>query len=235
MRVPAEERVDRRFWLIDRDGERYFPIRIPRKGQSEACFFRVSEAGNTIEDSSELDDVEEVRDVVVNGSFSVRAVPESNIKSAPSLLKLNARKIVGYGPTGDGLVSDGPTFWGRLAQSVGREGAGWSTSAKNWVRPKQRGDHYVSCAYNTREGWVRIGLGVAGDTAEETYQSLLARRAAVERDAGEPLTWDTKEDRTKRQIFVKLPCDPNDPSDWSRQHAWLSARLPTFERLLERL
>jgi 5-methylcytosine-specific restriction protein B len=85
--VPAEERVDRRFWLIDRDGERYFPIRIPRKGQGEACYFRVSDAGNTIEESSELDDVDAVRDVVVNGGFSVRAVPESNIKSAPSLLK----------------------------------------------------------------------------------------------------------------------------------------------------
>lgn len=234
MRVPAEERVDRRFWLIDRDGERYFPIRIPRKGQGEACYFRVSDAGNTVEDSSELDDVEEVRDVVVNGGFSVRAVPESNIKSAPSLLKLNARKIVSYGPDG-AVVSDRATFWSGLAETSGRRGAGWSGSSKNWVRPKQRGDHYVSCAYNTREGWIRIGLGVAGESAEDTYQGLIARRAAVERDAGEPLTWDTKEDRMKRQIFVKLTCDPSDASDWPRQHAWLSSRLPTFERLLDLL
>lgn len=230
--MPAEERVDRSFWLIDHDGERHFPIRVARKGDPSTCCFRVSDAGNTTADSSELDSIDEVRELVINHGFSVRAVPESNIRLPPSLLKLNARKIAAYGPR-DGDTLSGETFWNSLAAAAGRADAGWSTSAKNWVRPKQRGDHYVSCAYNTREGWVRIGLGIAGVNAEASYEGLLARRAAVERAAGEPLTWDTKEDRTKKQIFVKLHCDPNDRADWARQQAWLTTRLSTFEHLLE--
>lgn len=232
MRVPADERVDRRFWLIDRDGERYFPIRVPRKGDPSACYFRVSDAGNTIADSSEIDDIDEVQELVVNRGFSVRAVPESDVTKPPSLLKLNARKILSWGSS-SGEEQSLASYWRALAAAAGTPDAGWSDSLKSWVRPKQRNGVYVSIALNGREGWVRIGLGIVGDNAGEIYESLLARRAAVERVADETLIWDAKEGREKRQMFVKLMCDPNDRSDWSRQHAWLAARLPVYERLME--
>lgn len=232
MRVPADERVDRSFWLIDRDGERHFPIRVPRKGDLSASYFRVSDAGNTVADSSEIDDIDEVQELVVNRGFSVRAVPESDVSKPPSLLKLNARKIPSWGSS-DGEGQSLASYWRALATAAGSPDAGWSDSLKSWVRPKQRNRVYVSIALNGREGWVRIGLGIVGDEAGETYESLLARRAAVERAAGEPLTWDAKEGREKRQVFVKLMCDPNDRSDWTRQHTWLAARLPVYERLLE--
>ena len=101
MRVPAADRVDRRFWLVDRDGERHFPIRIPRKGDASDCRFRVSNAGNTLADGLEVETIEEVQTLVVGKGYSVRAVPESDPSKPPSLLKLNARKVLSWGSEGD--------------------------------------------------------------------------------------------------------------------------------------
>jgi hypothetical protein len=232
MRLPAEERVDRSFWLVDREGERYFPIRIPRKRDASACLFRVSDGDNTIAEGREIDAIDEVIDLVVNQGYRVRAVPESDIRSPPSLIKLNARKILSYG-TASGVDVSLESYWQALAFAVGQPEALWIDSAANAVRPKRRGDAYVTCSFNTIQGWCRIGIGLLGDGAAEGYEGLLARRAAIENAAGERLTWDTKEDRTRRQIFVQLPCNPNDRSDWGRQHDWLATRLPTYERLLE--
>lgn len=232
MRLPAEERVDRSFWLTDRDGERYFAIRVPRKGDPTSSFFRVSDGGNTIADGREIDAIDEVIDLVVNQGYRVRAVPESDIRYSPSLIKLNARKILSYG-TASGVDVSLESYWQALAAAVGQPEALWIDSAANAVRPKRRGEAYVTCSFNSVQGWCRIGIGLGGYRAAQTYEGLLARRAAIEHMAGEALTWDTKEDRERRQIFVKLTCDPNDRADWGRQHSWLAARLPTYERLLE--
>lgn len=213
------------------DGERHFPIRVPRKGAVGEPTFRVSAKGNRLEDGRETDSIAEVIDLVVNHGFAVRAVPESDLGQPPSLLKLSGHSIISYGIAQQG-DSSLETYWQALAAAVGQPNAGWSTSAKSWVRTKSRGEAYVSCAYNTRESWARVGIGLIADEADQMYQDLLARRAAVERLIGEPLEWDTKEERNKRQIFVKLFCDPADRSDWARQHGWLAERLPAFERLL---
>jgi len=231
VRVPAELRVDRSFWLVKNDGERHFPIRMPRKGIAGEPTFRVSAKGNRLEDGRETESIAEVIDLVVNHGFAVGAVPESDVGQPPSLLNLSGHSIIDYGMAEHG-GSSMETYWQALARSAGQPHAGWSTSAKNWVQAKSRGDAYVSCAYNSREGWTRVGIGLIGNNPDGLYQDLLARRAAVERAIGEPLEWDTKEDRSKRQIFVKLPCDPNDRGDWPRQHAWISERLPAFEALL---
>lgn len=231
MRVPADLRVDRSFWLVKNDGERHFPIRVPRKGAVGEPTFRVSAKGNRLEDGRETDSIAEVIDLVVNHGFAVRAVPESDLGQPPSLLKLSGHSIISYGIAEQG-ESSLETYWQALAAAVGQPTAGWSTSAKSWVRTKSRGDAYVSFAYNSREGWTRVGIGIIGSDPDSLYQDLLARRAAVERMIGEPLVWDTREDRSKRQVFLKLPCDPNDRGDWPRQHAWIGERLPAFEALL---
>ncbi|GEM_PF-3199119 len=232
MRVPAADRVDRRFWLIDRDGERHFPIRVPRKGDSSDCRFRVSNAGNTLADGLEVEKIEEVQTLVVSEGYSVRAVPESDLSKPPSLLKLNARKILSWGSE-DGGGQSLESYWVALAKVVGEPDAGWSRTTKGWVRPKQRNGVYLSIAMNGQGGWVRIGAGIIGDRAGETYKALLARRAAVEKAVGEPLVWDAKEGREKRQVFIKLMCDPNDRSDWPRQHAWVAQRIPLCEQMME--
>lgn len=234
MKVPAEDRVDRSFWLMDHEGVRYFPIRVPRKGLRSESTFRLSAGGNRLEDTIFVTDISKVRSHVVADGFSVRAVAEHDITAAPSLLKLNGRKITDYGPRE--LQSEAPNgFWSAFAKSAAREDAGWSLQTGSAIRVSNRGSNYVFCAFNTNEGWVRIGTEITGKSAEETYERLLSKRALIERDAGEALIWDAKQDRTKRQVFMNLVCDPSDFSDWPMQHAWLQSRLPAFERLLERL
>lgn len=230
--MPADQRVDRSFWLIDHDDERYFPIRVPRKGEGGAGTFVVSNAGNRREDALEIEKIEDVEALVIGKGYSVRAVPESNVRATPNLLKLNKQKIATFGSD---RMQPPPsvTYWSALANTCDREEAGWAQSDRSWVRTKHRGGVQVVIATNSRERWVRIGLELIGDLADQTYETLLAQRAMLERAAGEALTWDTIEGRTSRQIFTKLDCDPNDRTDWSRQHQWLTARLANFERLLE--
>lgn len=224
------DRVDRRFWLTDKDGIRRFPIRRQRQGDNGPALFAVSNQGNRADRAIYLDDLEDVIRHVTEEGYRVRAVREFGRQEA-NLVGLGGSEITGWGRA-ESNDSTSVTYWQALAAVTGQPDAGWSTSAKNWVRTKTRGDAYVSCAYNSREGWTRVGIGLIGSDPDRMYQDLLARRAAVERAIGEPLEWDTKEERNKRQIFIKLPCDPNDRSDWPRQHAWLEARLPSFEALL---
>lgn len=227
----VEERVDRSFWLLDGDGVRHFPVRIVNRATKQALF-RVSDSGNTLADGREVSDIDEVADLVISHGFSVRAVPEDNLRQAPSLLKLNARKIVSYGRTDEDPMIDG--YWAAFGAAWGEPNAGWTASPKNWVRVVTSGKAYVSCVYHTREGWIRVGLGLAGEQAPERYEALLSRRASLEKEFGDSLIWDTKEDRQKRQIFVKLGCDPTDQADWPRQHHWLAERVPFFARQLDR-
>lgn len=232
MRVPADQRVDRSFWLIGHDDERYFPIRIPRKGEGGIGTFVVSNAGNRRADALEIEKIEDVEALVIGQGYSVRAVPESDITAPPNLLKLNKQKIATFGSD---RMQPPPSvsYWSAFANACDREEAGWAQSDRSWVRTKHKRDAQVVVATNAREQWVRIGVELIGDSAERAYETLLALRATVERDFGEPLIWDTKEGRTNRQIFTKLVCDSTDRTDWSRQHEWLTARLPRFERLLE--
>lgn len=129
-------------------------------------------------------------------------------------------------------LEKGQTFWAALALSMETPEAGWAGSTQSWIRPKSRGGMYVSCAYNSQAGWLRVGLTAAGDDAADAYNSLLAQRGRIEREIGEPLTWDAQAGRSERQVYIKLPCNPTDTDDWQRQHGWMAERLPKFETLL---
>ena len=233
MRVPAEERVDRTFWLVDHDGQRYFPIRMPRKGEASRGLFRVSDAGNTIPDGREVETIAEVADLVVNHGFSVRAVPESDIRKSPNFLKLYARKIASYGSSegGDVLAPDG--YWQALSLALGSGGASWASSHRDRVRIVEKGEAHVMARFDAAKGWCGIGVCLEGVNAATAYEGLLANRAQVERIAGQALIWDANGGPVSKQVLAKLDCDPGDRSDWPRQHAWLAAHVPAFERLLE--
>ena len=90
------DRVDRRFWLVDSDSVRHFPVRIRNRSSGRSAF-RVSDAGNRLQDGQEIEDLDEVADLVVNRSYRVRAVPETDLRAAPSLVGLGKRKMISHG------------------------------------------------------------------------------------------------------------------------------------------
>lgn len=129
-------------------------------------------------------------------------------------------------------IPAGKDYWAAFARAIGTPEAGWAQSEQSWIRPRSQGGLYLSCAYNSQAGWLRVGITAAGSNADDDFVTLLAQRSHVERFIGEPLEWDAKDGRNERQIFVKLTCNPGDAMDWPRQHVWMAERLPKFESLL---
>jgi hypothetical protein len=127
---------------------------------------------------------------------------------------------------------DYPSFWRALAMELGEPNANWGNSTKSWARLTTKSGAYVSAATSGRDGWIRIGIGCAGDHAGDLYEQALARRAAIESAFADVIEWDGKEGRKKKQFFIKMPCDPMDLADRPRQVAWMAERARKFRGIL---
>lgn len=75
-----------------------------------------------------------------------------------------------------------------------------------------------------------MDLYIRGANAAERLQGLERQRDQVERDLGYQLEWgDQSPTARDRRIGCYLrDADPEDESDWSRQHEWLATRLNEF-------
>ena len=97
-----------------------------------------------------------------------------------------------------------------------------------WMEyPIGRTGFALAAVTNTRDKWVRVELYIRGANAAERLQGLERQRDQVERDLGYQLEWgDQSPTARDRRIGCYLrDADPEDESDWSRQHEWLATRL----------
>jgi hypothetical protein len=105
-----------------------------------------------------------------------------------------------------------PQSW--MAYSIGRTGFNLGAVM---IRPKRQ---------------IRAELYIAGDDAKAFQALLAAQKEAIERDLDYPLLWEELPARRDSRISVSLPeVDPEDESDWPRQHQWLASRLNDFHRV----
>ena len=80
---------------------------------------------------------------------------------------------------------------------------------------------------------VRAELYISGDQAKDLLASLKGERQAIEHELGYPLEWEELPSRRDCRIASYLnAADPEDESDWPRQHAWLTKRLNDLHRVL---
>jgi hypothetical protein len=105
-----------------------------------------------------------------------------------------------------------PASW--MNYSVGR--SGFSLSAV-MLRPRNQ---------------IRVELYISNPDAKIYFFLLRNFREPIEDDTGYQLEWEELPEGRDSRIAVYLPdVDPEDQSDWGRQHQWLAARLNDFHRV----
>ena len=99
---------------------------------------------------------------------------------------------------------------------------------KNWMDyPLGRAHFHLVAHFTSREGYVRAGLYIRGKDAKRHLALLEQQKEEIERELGSSLEWGV-ESRTARDSIVACyyrDVDPDDKSDWPRQHKWLAQHL----------
>lgn len=77
---------------------------------------------------------------------------------------------------------------------------------------------------------IRASMYLSGDSARAFFALLQREKDSIEREVGQQLVW--REMRKECEIAAYLDdVDPDDESDWPRQHEWLAARLNKLHRV----
>ncbi len=94
----------------------------------------------------------------------------------------------------------------------------------------------INCVFNRYENWLRVELTLYGPEARNRIRILAKEKASVESKLGAAVIWDIRDDRTKQHIQVQQSnVDPNDESDWDRQHGWLCEWSNKFRKVFAEL
>ncbi len=106
-----------------------------------------------------------------------------------------------------------PQSW--MAYGIGR--SGFSISAV-MLRPKRQ---------------VRAELYIRGKDAKAFFGLLEYQRDEIEQELGYPLIWELLPSRQDCRICIYLDdANPENQSDWGRQHQWLATHLNDMHRVL---
>ncbi len=105
-----------------------------------------------------------------------------------------------------------PHSW--MAYSIGRSGF---KLAAAMVRPKQR---------------IRSELYISRDDAKAFFHLLFEQRETIEQELGYQLEWEELQSGRDCRIAAYLnEVDPEDGTDWPRQHEWLASHLNDMHRV----
>jgi hypothetical protein len=122
-------------------------------------------------------------------------------------------------------------FWAALnvvLDAVGGPVAGYRTpQPQYWMRfPIGRSRINLSANTNRLKHWIRAGVRLGGPQAKTFFRILESQKDAIERELGYALHWEELPDAQDSRIACYLnDTDPEDETDWPRQHEWLTARL----------
>jgi hypothetical protein len=99
---------------------------------------------------------------------------------------------------------------------------------KTYWAPIGAGTYAYDVAWRStaRKPQVGVYLGLYGDLAPGIAERLTARKDELEQAYGSPLDWFSSD---PRKIVDRLPANPDDKSDWPRQHQWLVERLKKLD------
>ena len=101
-----------------------------------------------------------------------------------------------------------------MSYSIGRSGFGVNASM---ARPKRQ---------------VRAELYMSNPSAKAFFHLLHSQKSEIESELGYSLDWEELPEGRDTRISIALTdIDPEDQTDWPRQHDWLAARLGEFYRV----
>ena len=94
------------------------------------------------------------------------------------------------------------------------------------------GGFNLGAVMNTWDKLIRVELYIRGEDADDRLALLEQARDEIERELGYPLEWGDQSAtaRDRRISYYLREVDPENESDWPRQHQWLSDHLNKMHR-----
>ena len=99
--------------------------------------------------------------------------------------------------------------------------------------PLGRSHFHLVAWVNGRDKHIRAGLYIKGKGAKEHLAILERQSDEIESELGFPLEWGAESPTSQDSIAACYyrDVDPDDESDWPRQHKWLAQRLNDLHRV----
>ncbi|MEQ8827702.1 MAG: DUF4268 domain-containing protein [Parvibaculum sp.] len=129
-------------------------------------------------------------------------------------------------------------FWDGLHAALVK--AGGPVSGNRKAQPQSwmsysigRSEFSLGATILRRSNQVRADLYTDGPNAEAYFRALENDREAIEVELGYALTWEALPGRRACRIAAYLDnVDPEDKTQWPRQHEWLAGKLNDLHRVL---
>ena len=85
---------------------------------------------------------------------------------------------------------------------------------------------------NRAKGLIRAELYIGNEQAKAFFSLLKAQKETIEKELGYPLEWQELPLRRDCRIAIlQEGVDPDQESDWPKQHQWLAKRLNDLHRV----
>jgi hypothetical protein len=129
------------------------------------------------------------------------------------------------------------SYWDGLQSVLKRVGGPVSGNRKaqpqSWMSYSVgRGGFHIGAVMLRPKKQIRTELYISGDSAKAMLEQLKQGHAEIELEAGFALEWEDLPSRRDCRVSVYLDnVDPEDESDWPRQHEWLAKKLNDFYRV----
>lgn len=157
--------------------------------------------------------------------------PKFNVVSMPNDWSRSMAATVGDAGLSEARLSQ-LEYWAGLQSTLdaqkGQVAGNRKPQPQGWMEyPIGRTGFALAAVMNTREKLVRAEIYIRGAQAAERLQALEGQRDQVEQDLGYSLVWGDQSPtaRDRRIASYLRDADPEDESDWPRQHEWLATRL----------
>jgi hypothetical protein len=166
------------------------------------------------------------------------AAPRFNIVSKPNnwnkLVSQAARAIDDSELTGTKTLQ--LAYWGALGRVLIAKGGPLARERKPQPQPWMsysvgRSGFGLNAAMSRPKRLVRAELYISNAHSKEFFHLLHAQKSDIEIELGHSLDWEELPEGRDTRISVALrDIDPEDQTDWARQHDWLAVRLNAFYR-----
>lgn len=128
-------------------------------------------------------------------------------------------------------------YWAGLNQALINVNGSVSGNRKAQPQPWMsysigRSKLFLNASMIRPKNQVRVEIYISGENAKAFFGLLEQQKDAIEQELGYPLEWEELPRGTDSRIATYFSdVDPEDDSDWPRQHAWLAQRLNEMHRV----
>jgi hypothetical protein len=130
-------------------------------------------------------------------------------------------------------------YWAALNEVLGDRGpvpGNKKPQPASWMAyPIGRSAFNLGAVMIRPKNQLRVELYISGDHAKPMFHLLKEQKDAIEAELNHPVAWEELPSGRDSRVSLYLhDVDPEDETDWPRQHEWLAKRLNDMHRVLAR-